>query len=1177
MKVIFVGGAQGVGASCVAVHIAGQWIVVDAGVRVDRKSDPLPDLALLEGKDVRAIFVTHAHADHIGALPLLHQAFPHAPVFTSRGTALLMEVMLADALKVMARRAVDEMELPLYPETLIGSMLTRVRPLPVGEPFTVSDLPGITVHASRAGHIAGAVSLGFVADEGSLVISGDVSITPQRTVQGALAPPVQHPDLLVLESTYGSRLHPNRQAEELRLAQAVAEGLARGGHVLIPSFGLGRGQEILLILRAAQEKGQIPLFPLYVDGLVRRVCSTYMLLPESLSPVLQRQIRRGYAPFSGGEIAYVRDERERERILAGPPSCIISSSGMLTGGPSAWYAARLAGREDSSIFITGYQDEESPGKRLLDLADHKSSTLEVGGMQVAVQCQVAKYALSAHADGSELAAYAASLHPRQIALVHGDQDARNALRTLLTSADVILPANGAELDIRSRRSQQTAPAKRKAALAPTLPKGIQPDEPFAPEHIETLWQVVKKVPELRIVTARELAQVWYGDASELQLWEMLAVLDSDWDQRYFVRQHALKEAFRVRGQIQEDPGDALQDLTGKILLVQVTHESAKPVLCRSLEPGASIRAILPRGISLERNRFPFSAIIDVLGPYDEDQEEYTRQTPAGFLAELVKAGRRAIRGISAHDLVQSCQEGVDYSLGDLCALAGLSGRTIEDRLAIAKLLFKNPLLFSQQTSLLDNDGLALYRLAPSWQEGLLYPEKRELPDQHEILRIIELSIGTPPHLYRKSVNPETGDVVLYFHFPEPAQRDFGDILAQAAEDAGVSITIAPNPHQGELSTVARRCLEEVGIHVQGTPSLYFDQQEIVVRGIIPVDAEARAAAADALARAQSSFQQETGWTLQLEALPGIAGGISNVPTPPAQPLPSHSKLGQTTVGQAALLSATPLRLVSQQEALTIAQRLLLPLPHCYKVGVDPRAKTIPVRFHFPEIARQCHSEVLKQLETITGWQVVLHSQIHQGALVELAQSVLPAGLVALETPSIYHSQNQVYLSCEGSVSDEALAEAEKRFAEESGWKLLLSVKSASPITRLNAGEAQVAAREHFLHALDLYRIDTDDKRHIIWLHFHFPAVAAERYAEDIRELAQETGWQVDLHPHAHQGALKDILRRLFSEEESEVGKISLSSESKTARVLPLVPLSESRSEKVRQQFTSETGWLLDIG
>jgi hypothetical protein len=837
---------------------------------------------------------------------------------------------------------------------------------------------------------------------------------------------------------------------------------------------------------------------------------------------------------------------------------------MLTGGPSAWFAARLAGREDASIFITGYQDEESPGKRLLDLAEHKSSTLEVGGQQVSVNCQVAKYSLSAHADGSELAAYAASLHPRKIALVHGDQDARTALRTLLTSTEVVLPANGAALEIHPHRGPQSAPAKPKPA--PTLPWGIQPDEPFSPEHLETLWQAVMTVPELRIVTARELAQIWYGDVNEIQIWEMLNALESDWDQRFFVRQPAMHEAFRVRGQAQEDPGDSLQDLVDKILLVQITHESSKPILCRSLEPGASIRAILPRGISLERNRFPLSSIIDVLGPYNETEEH----TPAAYLANLVKAGRRSIRQLSAHELAQSCQEGVDYTLGDLCSLAGLSSRAVEDRLAMGKLLFKNPLLFTQQSSILDNDGLALYRLAPDWQEGLLYPEKRELPDQHEILRLVELAIGTPPHLYRKSVNPETGDVMLYFHFPEPAQREFGDALDLAAEEAGVSITLSPNPHQGELSNVARRCLQDVGIGVRGTPSLYFAQQEIVVRGIIPVDAETRTQAAEAFARAQTAFHEETGWTLQLEAIPGAS--ISA----PAEPQTSQAKPAQSLLSPTTPLS----RAVPQQAALTVAQHLLQHLPHCYKIGVDPRAKTILVRFHFPEVARQRYADLFQQLEATTGWPVVLHMQIHQGALVELAQSLIPEGLVSLETPSIYHSQNQVYVSCEGTVSNEAIAEAERRFMEESGWTLVLSVKpnSSEPtealIPRMNPDDAQIAARELFLHALDLYRIGTDDTRHIIWLHFNFPSIARERYAADIQELAQETGWQVELHPLAHQGALKDLLRRLLSEHDTTPNKITLYQESSTASVSIPNSLSPETLKKIQQRFTEESGWSL---
>jgi Cft2 family RNA processing exonuclease len=246
MQVLFLGGASGVGASCLALEIAGQWIVIDAGIRLDRHADPLPDLAALQDRSLAAIFITHAHADHIGALPLLHQAFPTVPIYTSRATALLMEIMLADALTIMERRAVEEMELPLYPPALVASLFQRLRPLPVGDPVQLPSLAGITVYASRAGHIAGAISLGLHSEEGAIVVSGDLSLTPQRTVLGAVPPPLERPDLLVLESTYGARLHPNRQAEELRLAQAVAAGIAGGGHVLIPAFGLGRGQEVLL-------------------------------------------------------------------------------------------------------------------------------------------------------------------------------------------------------------------------------------------------------------------------------------------------------------------------------------------------------------------------------------------------------------------------------------------------------------------------------------------------------------------------------------------------------------------------------------------------------------------------------------------------------------------------------------------------------------------------------------------------------------------------------------------------------------------------------------------------------------------------------------------------------------------------------------------------------------------
>src|SRR6266576_4229208 len=702
MQVAFLGGASGVGASCLAIELAEQWFVVDAGVRVDKKADPLPDLALLEGKDVRAIFVTHAHADHIGALPLVHQAFPTIPIFASRATGLLMEVMLSDALKIMNRRAMEEMELPLYPEALVAGMLNRVRPLPVGENLTFPELPGVTVHASRAGHIAGAVSLGFKAADGSLVVSGDVSITPQRTVPGALPPPLTRPDLLILESTYGMRLHPNRQAEELRLAQAVAEGIDRGGHTLIPCFALGRGQELLLLLQAAQDKGQIPEFPIYVDGLVRRVCSTYLLLPEALSPTLQRQIRKGYTPFTGRTVTFVRDERERERILAGPPACILSSSGMLTGGPSAWYATRLAPQEDASILITGYQDEESPGRRLLDLAEKKENTLMLGGTQVEVRCQVAKYSLSAHADGAELAAYAAALKPDRVALVHGDPEARAALRGLLNNTDVMLPVEGMIVEKQEKRASRTrrTATNERANPVEALPQGIGQGVPFDYTHVEQLWRVVTQVPTLRIVTARELALVWYGVVTEETTQDILDVFEQDYEQRYFVRQHALEEAYRVRGQYEEVPGDFLSDLVGSVLLLLVAPGSTKPVICRGIEPGAAVRVQLPKGLSQERTRFPFSSILEAAGPAPQEAQD-SNQKASLFLANLVKTMRRIRRSISAHSLAQSCNEVALCTLGDLCEMAGLAPQSLEDRMALAKVLYQHPGLFTQQRSVLE--------------------------------------------------------------------------------------------------------------------------------------------------------------------------------------------------------------------------------------------------------------------------------------------------------------------------------------------------------------------------------------------------------------------------------------------------------------------------------------------
>ncbi len=1160
MEVVFLGGASGVGASCVAIQLANQWIVVDAGVRVDRKADPLPDLALLEGKDVRAIFVTHAHADHIGALPLLHQAFPSTPIFASRGTALLMEVMLADALKVMTRRAVEEMELPLYPEALVAGMLNRVRPLPVGEPFTVSELAGVTIHASRAGHIAGAVSLGFVASDGSLVVSGDISITPQRTVLGAVAPPVDHPDLLILESTYGARLHPNRQAEEQRLAQAVADGLARGGHTLIPCFGLGRGQELLLLLQAAQEKGQVPEFPIYVDGLVRRVCDTYLLLPEALSPRLQRQIRKGFLPFTGPNVTFVRDERDRERILAGPPACIISSSGMLTGGPSVWYATRIASDPNAAILITGYQDEESPGKRLLDLAEQKKSTLDIGGQEIQVRCQVAKYSLSAHADGGELAAYAASLKPRRVALVHGDDEARAALRTLLTGTEVLLPVEGMTVEKqekkggRSTRAASSEPVK----VVDSLPTGIGKGVPFDYPYVEALWHTVTQVPTLRIVTARELALIWYEEATEDATQDILDVFAQDYEQRYFVRQHALEEAYRVRGVSEEIPGNFLSDLVGSVLLLLVSPESAKPVVCRGIEPGAAVRVQLPRGISQERTRFPFSSILEVLGPAPEDVQQ-SNQKASAYLADLVKTMRRIRRTISAHSLARQCREEVMYTLGELCEMAGLWAQSLQDRLALAKLLHQHPRLFTQMRPVFEGEGLTLYSLSPEWREALEEPEEQERPDQNWILSVVEQYLDSPPDLYRRSVDPDTGNVVLAFHFPAVASTRYAEAIAAAAEETGVSITIAPQAHQGEIARAARHVIPP-GLTLRGTPSLYHD------RSVISLNCTGQASQEE-IAEAQANFYEETGWYLELE---GITLSSSNSST---------SSQERSEVPRLSLPSREVRPpLMNQHDALHYAQKLLSKLPGYSKAGLDVATSTLLLRFHFPIVAQTRYAEVFAQIEAETGWYVHLNPTTNQGALTEMALRLLPQGLKSLGTPSLYLDQQAVGVQCMGEASTEAMQETQQRFMEETGWRLELAMpgQKSSTSHRLPQGEATAQAREMFRAVPDFYRVGADATKGILWIHFHFPEVAKQRYTAQLATLGVQTGWRVYVYPYVHQKALIEAARRLLPDGVSMTGKASLYDSHRTLGLTFIGDINADVKEAMQKRFTEETGWQLEL-
>ncbi|MCZ6634212.1 MAG: MBL fold metallo-hydrolase [bacterium] len=511
MKLHFLGGANEVGASCTLIEIEGRRILVDSGIRMGAaQGSQLPNFSVLD--DVgppEEVLVTHAHTDHTGALPVVFGALPtEVKIRCTPPTQAITRVLLSDAVKLMQRRGEQDGELLLYPPDAADACLGRMAHVPylTTVPICGGDLSATWI---PAGHILGAASIYIEGRRESVLMTGDVSVANQQTIAGMVIPRCR-PDVMVMESTYGNRQHADRAQQETSLALRVAEVIEEGGKVLIPAFAVGRSQEVILILKEAMRKGQIPEFPVFVDGMVRAVNAVYAAFVDDLAPPLRRRVLKGEDPFYSEWVGAVSVPADRDRVLAGPPCCIVASSGMLIGGASSYYAERLANDPANLIAITGYQDEESPGRALLDLVAEKEvekRMLMLNGQRVSVRCRVETYSLSAHADGGELAGLVRRLSPRTVYLVHGDEEARKALASELDlhlSEGVFLPENGGAYTVEAEGTR----ARRygRAVIQGGIAGGRELDE----KALEEVRAYLIETRAKGVFRVQELAEVWFG-------------------------------------------------------------------------------------------------------------------------------------------------------------------------------------------------------------------------------------------------------------------------------------------------------------------------------------------------------------------------------------------------------------------------------------------------------------------------------------------------------------------------------------------------------------------------------------------------------------------------------------------------------------------------------------------
>ena len=807
MKIGFCGGCEEVGASCVLLRVEERNLLLDSGIRLGSR-DRLPDFRLVqEMGGVDAIVVSHAHMDHSGSLPVISREYPRAPIFTTPAARDIIRVLLHDSLKIMDR----EEDVPAYAPGHVEEMLERIRVYGFQNPFHPFDDRDIEITLFQAGHILGAACVYLTSVEGAVFYSGDLSVTPQRTVPGVGFPRLR-PDVLILESTYGERLHANRKVEEQRLVEIVAEVADNGGKILIPAFAVGRAQEVILILRSAVNRGELPPLPIYVDGMVRDILALYRQHPNALRPDLAKRILRGQDVFYSGGVEPVDSLAMRRGIVEGSESCcIVSSSGMLSGGPSSFYAERLARSDRNLIAITGYQDEEAPGRKLLDLLATpvgEERVWQVSGASVPVACRMGVYGLSAHADRGELLGVVQALSPRRAFLVHGSPTALEELgRALqpLVRGDVYVPRNGESFDIALRNPRRQVESEAVVTLDQSGPPGE--------EGLRKLWEYLKDRPRKAGYTAEELLRIWS---------ERLEV-DED-------------ELAPFRGLLQQE--SFFQADRRRLFLYHPLPEEEVQVLPQVMEVNEML--------ALAERFFPADS-----GLYRKGARFEEKIVLLSFNFPVVEVSRCADR-LEAF----AKETGWKVETNSRCnisALKPLLARLLEgDRNLLEKVSFfemQQMVRAEMSAAPSKTEGLGLlFQEATGLELDLEYPGK-ETPicgaaggdeersgetsrmEQNAALTLISRAFEAAPHrLYRKGIKSdgEGRYIELAFISPQVGKR-YLSTLEELEAQSGWRIAINPNPNQNELINKALELAEQAGVAVTRNPSVRQFEGRVCLR------------------------------------------------------------------------------------------------------------------------------------------------------------------------------------------------------------------------------------------------------------------------------------------------------------------------------------------------------------
>jgi Cft2 family RNA processing exonuclease len=418
------GGAGEIGANCYYLNINDVGIILDCGMHPQKTGlDSLPKFDLLDNKPTDYVLISHAHQDHLNALPFLIKKFPHLKIITTPQTRAVAEITLHNETSIL-KRQVNESEFEIYSRDEVDLLIKSINYKSYNEKFTLDSLNSntdIEAEFFDAGHIIGSAGIMLRFDGNKIFFTGDINLSSQTILPGSDLPS-EKVDILITETTYGatdsSELN-NWGKEVERFSSSINKVINSGGSVLIPVFALGKLQEMLATIWLQMQRNKMTNVDIYTGGIGNKINRIY---DYNRYVVKRNEKELMLSDIPQKNLNELKDFDDLFKF----PSIVLASSGMIVESTNSFMLAkRWLHKKDSAIFTVGYMDPSTPGNIIAKSKRGDMIQLNERDKKMEVKCEIKNFRFSAHSKREELISLIKKLNPEKVVLIHGDKEAIN--------------------------------------------------------------------------------------------------------------------------------------------------------------------------------------------------------------------------------------------------------------------------------------------------------------------------------------------------------------------------------------------------------------------------------------------------------------------------------------------------------------------------------------------------------------------------------------------------------------------------------------------------------------------------------------------------------------------------------------------------------------------------------